>query len=230
MEQPQSSKITSKAILTRQRILDTAFELFATRGYEKTTMREIAAGADCSPGLAYRYFVSKEELVLELYRKLVNQLEEQARQLAPGSLAERFQHIILAQFELMTPYRETLGAVFGPALNPRTPAGLFSPHTVAIRRQARASYRKLVAESRDAPRGVQIEEMATILYGMQLALTLFWLQDLSPEAHKTTEFVTFLHDILALMRPLLRLPLVSKTLARLVRIIGPMLGADLHEE
>ncbi|HEY6411583.1 MAG TPA: TetR/AcrR family transcriptional regulator [Ktedonobacteraceae bacterium] len=224
MDQLQSSKITQKAIVTRQRILDTALGLFATKGYEKTTMREIAAEAECSLGLTYRYFASKEKLVLELYLKLENQLEEQASQLAPGSIADRFQRIILAQFELMTPHRETLGAIFGPALNPRATAGVFGESTAGVRRQARDIYIKIVTGSRDAPRGAQIEEIATILYGMQLALTLFWLQDLSPGTQKTYEFVAFLRDMLALMRPLLRLPVVSKALARLAMIVGPMLG------
>lgn len=224
MEQSQPARVTQKAILTRQRILDTALGLFATRGYEKTTMREIAHEADCSPGLTYRYFASKEELVLELYRKLVSQLEEQAGLLDQGSIADRFQQIMLTQFELMTPHRETLGAMFGPALNPRAPAGLFGESTLDVRRQARAVYIKIVAGSKDAPRATQTEEIATLLYGMQLALTLFWLQDLSPEFRKTYEFVGFLRDMLALIRPLLRLPVVSKALARLTGIIGPMLG------
>lgn len=224
MEHAQSARISQKAVSTRQRILDTALGLFATKGYEKTTMREIAAEAACSLGLTYRYFSSKEELVLELYRNLVRQLEEQANQLAQGTIADRFQRIILTQFELMTPYRETLGAIFGPALNPHAPAGLFGESTADVRRQARDIYINIVTGSRDAPRGAHIEEMATILYGMQLALTLFWLQDLSPGTQKTYEFVTFLHDMLALIRPLLRLPVVSKALARLTRIVGPMLG------
>ena len=224
MEQPQAARISQKAVSTRQRILDTALDLFATKGYEKTTMREIAAEAGCSLGLTYRYFASKEELVLELYRNLVRQLEEQANQLAPGSIADRFQRIILTQFELMTPHRQTLGAIFGPALNPHTTAGVFGESTADVRRQARDIYIKIVTGSRDAPRGAQIEEMATILYGMQLALTLFWLQDLSPGTQKTYEFVAYLRDMLALMHPLLRLPVVSKALARLVRIVGPMLG------
>ena len=224
MEQPQSARISQKAVSTRQRILDTALGLFATKGYEKTTMREIAAEATCSLGLTYRYFASKEELVLELYRNLVRQLEEQANQLAQGPIADRFQRIILTQFELMTPHRETLGAIFGPALNPHATTGVFGENTADVRRQTRDIYIKIVTGSRDAPRGAQIEEMATILYGMQLALTLFWLQDLSPGTPKTYEFVAFLHDMLALVRPLLRLPVVSKALARLARIVGPMLG------
>ena len=230
MEQPQSARISQKAVSTRQRILDTAFGLFATKGYEKTTMREIATGATCSLGLTYRYFTCKEELVLELYHSQVYQLEAQTNQLAQGLIADRFQQIMFAQFELMTPYRKTLGAIFGPALNPHTTAGVFGESTADVRRQTRDIYIKIVTCSRDAPQGVQIEEMATILYSMQLALTLFWLQDLSPGTQKTYEFVAFLRDMLALIRPLLRLPVVSKALARLVRIIGPMLGASKEVE
>ena len=224
MEQSQSARISQKAVSTRQRILDTALGLFATKGYEKTTMREIAAEADSSLGLTYRYFARKEELVLELYRNLVRQLEEQANQLAQGTIADRFQRIILTQFELMTPHRQTLGAIFGPALNPHAPAGVFGESTADVRRQARDIYITIVTGSRDAPRGAEIEELATILYGMQLALTLFWLQDLSPGTQKTYEFVAFLRDMLVLIRPLLLLPVVSKSLARLARIVGPMLG------
>jgi AcrR family transcriptional regulator len=224
MEQSQSKKITQKAIDTRQHILDTALGLFSTNGYEKTTMREIAAEAGCSLGLTYRYFASKEALVLELYLKMVLQLEEQAAQLTSGSIADRFQRIFLAQLELMSTYRETLGAIYGPALNPHSAAGVFGEHIIDVRRQSREVYIRVVTESRDAPRGAQIGEVATILYGMQLALTLFWLQDLSPGAKKTYEFVSFLRDMLALIRPLLRLPIVSHALARLARIIGPMLG------
>lgn len=228
-EQQQLTRITQKAVLTRQHILDTALNLFTTRGYEKTTMRQIAAEADCSLGLAYRYFASKEELVLELYRKLVDQLEEQARQLAQGSIADRFQQIILRQFALMTPHRDALGALFGTALNPRATTGVFGESTADLRRQSRQIYIKIVTESRDAPRASQVEEIATLLYGMQLALTLFWLQDLSQGTQKTYEFVVFLHDMLALIRPLLTLPVVSKALARLIGIVGPMLGDSQKE-
>ena len=42
MEPSEIAGLTQKAALTRQRILDTALQLFATNGYEKTTMRDIA--------------------------------------------------------------------------------------------------------------------------------------------------------------------------------------------
>ena len=62
--------LSGKALQTRQHILDTALNLFASQGYQKTTLREIATRAGVSLGLAYRYFARKEELVAALYEQL----------------------------------------------------------------------------------------------------------------------------------------------------------------
>jgi AcrR family transcriptional regulator len=47
---------------TEQRILEAARRLFGELGYDRTTIRAIAAAADSDPGLVMRYFVSKEKL------------------------------------------------------------------------------------------------------------------------------------------------------------------------
>lgn len=93
-----------------------------------------------------------------------------------------------------------------------------------VRRRARASYVVLVSGSRDAPRAGQVEDLATILYGLQLALVLFWLQDLSDETHQTRELLRFIHELLGRLHPLLRLPWAAQMAARLVKIVGPLLG------
>jgi AcrR family transcriptional regulator len=226
MESSETGKLTRKAALTRQRILDAALSLFASNGYEATTMRDIAAAAGCSLGLTYRYFASKEDLVLELYGWLAAQLEEQVRLLPAASIADRFHHLMRALLALMAPHRLTLGALFGAALNPLARAGVFGAEGADIRRRARAAYITLVVEATDAPRAGQVDDLATLLYGVQLALVLFWLQDLSSQTRKTDELLLFIYDLLKRIRPLLRLPLIAQSLARLVQIIGPMLGRD----
>ncbi|HEX9414448.1 MAG TPA: TetR/AcrR family transcriptional regulator [Ktedonobacterales bacterium] len=226
MEPNESAKLTPKAALTRQRILDTALQLFAAHGYEETTMRDIAAAAGCSLGLTYRYFASKEDLVLELYRWLAVRLEEQVRYLPDASIADRFQQLMRALLADMAPHRLTLGALFGAALNPRSRAGLFGTEGAEIRRRARAAYVMVIAEAKDTPRPSQVDDLATLLYGLQLALVLFWLQDQSSGARTTEDLVGFIHDLLRRARPLLRLPLTAQTLARLMQIIGPLLGQD----
>ncbi|MFQ5699175.1 MAG: TetR/AcrR family transcriptional regulator [Myxococcota bacterium] len=47
----------------RQRILESAGHCFAQRGFAKTTVEEIAAGAGVSKGLVYTYFRGKEALL-----------------------------------------------------------------------------------------------------------------------------------------------------------------------
>ena len=54
--------------LTRQRLIRTALELFATRGYHDTTTAQIAKKAGIAEGTIYRHFASKQQLVNELYR------------------------------------------------------------------------------------------------------------------------------------------------------------------
>lgn len=224
MESSETGKRTQKATLTRQRIIDTALHLFATKGYEQTTMRDIAAAAECSLGLTYRYFASKEELVLELYHWLAGQLEELVALLPVTSIADRFDHLMCQLLEVMAPHRLTLGALSGAALNPHSRAGVFGIEGMEVRRRAQASYLVLVSGARDAPRASQVTDLATMLYGLQLALVLFWLQDLTPEAGRTKELLRFIHELLRRLRPLLRLPWIAQLLARFVQIVGPLLG------
>src|SRR3954449_8695645 len=53
---------TPKSQRTRAAILQAAQELFATHGYERTTVRDVAARAAIDPAMVMRYFGSKEGL------------------------------------------------------------------------------------------------------------------------------------------------------------------------
>ncbi|MEU5834728.1 TetR/AcrR family transcriptional regulator [Streptomyces diacarni] len=56
---------------TRQRIQDVALELFAERGYEKTSLREIAEQLGVTKAALYYHFKTKEDLVTSLFEDLV---------------------------------------------------------------------------------------------------------------------------------------------------------------
>lgn len=67
----------------RQRILDGAHQAMLARGYRGTTMPAIAAEADVSVGLLYRYFDSKAELYLAMCEGVTQaQLDALATQMA----------------------------------------------------------------------------------------------------------------------------------------------------
>lgn len=49
-------------------IMDTALDLFATKGYHGTSINDIAIKAGISKGLLYNYFSGKEQLVIEIMK------------------------------------------------------------------------------------------------------------------------------------------------------------------
>jgi AcrR family transcriptional regulator len=54
---------TAKSIATRQRFVDEALRLFKDRGYESTSMAQIAAAAGSSRANLYLYFNSKSQII-----------------------------------------------------------------------------------------------------------------------------------------------------------------------
>jgi len=55
---------------TRERILDVALELFSERGYEQTSLREIAARLGVTKAALYFHFERKEDILFELHMRL----------------------------------------------------------------------------------------------------------------------------------------------------------------
>jgi AcrR family transcriptional regulator len=217
---------TAKGEHTRQHILDTAISLFNERGYEETTMRDIAEAAECSLGLAYRYFARKEDMVLALYGELAAQSEAQAEMLPPGTIAERFYHTMIHKLEQVTPYRETLGALFGAAMNPKSDIAVLGDNTATIRKRMTNVFQIASAGATDAPKEPQASQMARLLFSVHLLILLFWLYDRTPGQRATDDLVKFVRDTMMLARPFLVLPPAARSLERLAAIVGSVFGGE----
>ena len=55
-------RVSKDPEIRKQEIIDVAMQVFAEKGYETTTMKDIAKAADVVPGLCYHYFKNKHEL------------------------------------------------------------------------------------------------------------------------------------------------------------------------
>ncbi|KOG91018.1 TetR family transcriptional regulator, partial [Streptomyces varsoviensis] len=70
---------------TRRALIDAATALFTERGYERTTVRDIAARAGFNQALLFRYFGSKKALFSEV---VARQGWQQVRDTPPERLLE----------------------------------------------------------------------------------------------------------------------------------------------
>ncbi|WP_431955909.1 TetR family transcriptional regulator [Nocardia lijiangensis] len=87
---------------TRRTIRTEAFRLFREQGYGETTIEQIAAAADVSPSTFFRYFPTKEQLVIadDLDPLLVEEFRGQPRGLSP---VLAFRNAIDASLATLTP-------------------------------------------------------------------------------------------------------------------------------
>jgi len=74
-----------KKARTRAAIREHALRLFREQGYQRTTVEQIAAAAEVSPSTFFRYFPSKEDLVLQddMDTRMVEAFERQPAGLGP---------------------------------------------------------------------------------------------------------------------------------------------------
>lgn len=72
IESTPQKGLQKRAQKTRQKIIDSSFQLFSTKGYQNVTVDDIAKNAGVSTGAAYRYFGNKKEILLVLLEDVFN--------------------------------------------------------------------------------------------------------------------------------------------------------------
>jgi AcrR family transcriptional regulator len=72
---------------TREAIHRAAMQLFAERGFEATTIADIAAAADIAPRTFFSYFASKEDAVFEKFDATFADFDETLRERPAGTTA-----------------------------------------------------------------------------------------------------------------------------------------------
>ncbi len=80
-------------------MLDTTRRLFARKGYQRTTMVEVAAASEVALGTLYQIFPSKEAMLCSLLEDYIDQLIERGRRAAeePGDARDQLRRVIRTQ-------------------------------------------------------------------------------------------------------------------------------------
>jgi len=87
-----------KKIKTRQTIRREAFRLIEENGYATTTVEQIAEAAEVSPSTFFRYFPTKESVLLadDMDPVILEALEEQPPDLSPSQAVRRAYQAVMA--------------------------------------------------------------------------------------------------------------------------------------
>ena len=75
----------------QERLLAASLRLFAQQGFESTSVQEVVAAAGVTKGAMYHYFSSKDDLLYEIYHRLLNMQTERLNAIAdgPGTAEQR---------------------------------------------------------------------------------------------------------------------------------------------
>jgi AcrR family transcriptional regulator len=224
-EPSQKTRSTPRAEDTRRRIYESAMELFREKGFEQTTMRDIAAKAGVALGGAYYYFSSKDAIVLAFYQAMQEDSHESILEAIAGEkkLKDRLRCILEKRLALLAPNRKFCDALFRHAPDSQDPLSPFSEETRPIRDRA-IEHLRIAVEGGDVKVPSDLKpQLPYLLWLYQMGLILFWLYDRSEKQQRTQMLMEKSLGLLVTLLKLSGLPLmkpVRKTALELVETIA----------
>jgi len=220
------SRGTPRAEDTRRKIYDAAMELFREKGFEPTTMRDIAAKAGVALGGAYYYYSSKDAIVLAFYAEMQESSNQPVLEALAGhkKLQQRIRSVVDKRLELLEPNRKFCAALFRHAPDGTDPLSPFSDDTLPIR-EAAIEHMRLAADGSDAKIPSDLKpRLPYLLWLYQMALIMFWLYDRSPNQERTQKLLDKSLGLLVNLLRISSLPLM-KPLRKAVLELAETAGA-----
>lgn len=198
--------------ITRRHILETALALFRERGFDATTMRDVAAAAGVAVGGAYYYFKSKEDMILDFYERTQSESSNALRDIKAchTDAFSRLRAVYLQKIDQMTPHRELARILVRHALDTQSPLSPFSGATATIRNQSIA----IIAGALESTSIRVADELRpllpTVFWMLQMVILLFWIFDTSHGQTRTRKLIDDALGLAFLMLRFSRLPLTGR--------------------
>ena len=184
-------RVTARAEDTRRKIYEAAMEMFREKGFEETTMRDIAAKAGVALGGTYYYFSSKDAIVLAFYREMQDRSTSMVTEALSGrkKLKERIRAVLDERLKLLEPNRKFCAALFRHAPDGGDPLSPFSQETRLIR-DAAIEQMKIAMDGGEVKIPPDLKpRLPFLLWLYQMALIMFWLYDRSANQVKTQKLL-----------------------------------------
>src|SRR3954468_21112711 len=218
-DMPMTEKRITKGDLTRERIFTVALNLFREKGFEGTTMREVAAAANMSLGAAYYYFASKEAIVLGYYEKVQEEHELRLAKELPAakSFRERFGAVMHSKLDILKDDRGLMSALFQFFGNPKHPLSIFAPETRVFRSSAIAVMEQAIGNEKMPS---DLREIAPqLLWVLHLGFLFYFIYDESPNQERSHRLVDGALDIVMNFLSVARLAVMKPFRGKLIKLM-----------
>ena len=210
---------TAKGAASRANILEVARALFREKGFDDTTMREIALRAGLSLGAAYHYFPSKEAIVLAYYAHVQRQHIELAREALAGTteLGDRLSVAMHTKLDVVAEDRRIMGALLRFTGDPSHPLSFLGESARPIQL---ASIRVFDEALEGASLPPDLRRIApTALWALHMGILLYFLYDTSPNQARTRRLVDQAMALVVRLLPVMRFPLFKPVRGRLAALL-----------
>jgi len=217
----------TKAETTRSRILDAALDLFQSRGFDATTMRDVASRAAVATGAAYYYFDSKEAIVMAFYQRAMDQMQPLLDDAldASRSFEAGLDNLIRIKLEYFAPHRSVLRALLRNGADPAHPLSPFSDETKAIRESDTSYFTRLLERhAARTPRDF-VPHLPGILWLYQMGVIFFWVIDDSAQQKRSFRLLKQSAGLVSGLLKLSSLPLTRPLRKPLIDLIETVTGA-----
>ena len=216
---PARPKKKRDADATRSRIEQAALTLIRTRGFDATTMRDIAASADVSLGLAYHYYDSKEALAVAFYGDHIARHDELTRAAIATrpELADRIEAALLIGLDVRVADKPVMLVMARTVLDAENPTSLFSTRTEALRARSIGVFRA-VADVPELDETLK-EPLALALWALHLGVLLRFVHDDTPGQKQTRALIAGAARLAAEVSTMLSLPFLDGMRGELLEVL-----------
>jgi AcrR family transcriptional regulator len=219
MVKSEAAPATNKGEQTRTQIFESALELFRDKGFDATTMQEVAAHAGAVKSAAYYYFPSKEAIIQAYYQAVQTRLEERCSAVFAETkdLRVRLGAAMHIRFDLVRRDRKLLGVIFRYTGEADHPLSCLGSGTAEVRGRALDTFRQAIARER-LPADLQ-ELLPLALWALQMGLLVMFLYDNSPQQRRTRKLADGALDLTLKLLTLGRLPLLRPVRMSVLRLL-----------
>ena len=203
---PARAFITSKSEKTFLTVLDSATELFQTKGFHETSMRDVSRHSNLALGALYYYCKSKEELVLLFYERITDQIRASysRRESKAKTLPDAFCEFMRLKMSKLTKYRKLLSVILKESFDPDSNVSPLSSASASTRDSSIALFQKMIIKFDSTAEDAQ--ESALILWLLHMLILAFWLYDRSPKFDNTEKLLVSVSTVLSLSATFARMP------------------------